>query len=811
MSNSDQIQKSATIALFTDRDQNPGMQPLRLTSIAMPIFLFLFSFASLVLLLRENGTNMFGEYQRPFFPGLLDWQRNIHLFFSGYLQGYWRSVMGFTYFVVQLLCILAVGKTALRFILPGGHVKTNVGIAGEWALSYFIGAVLASLLLLLLGLVGILKFPVIFTLQIAGACLFGFELAKLAIEMPNFHELHTKFKTGNVGVYELLATTVQRYFAPCRQLSVSDKIPFLGLVFILGLLSTTAILWQHYSDVYQIHLPLAGIYAQTGKIEPNPFMLYSYFPQNTEMLAACSLLLKSEVAAILVVWGYLASTVVLLWAFLKRYVSSATSAAAGYLFLSIPLVHLFGTTLKNDFPCAAFLIASSCALAVAFDQEQIDSTVMSRWIFLSGLLCGGAFGHKLTVVVPFAITAGYLAALALKPRPSHPQQRKLWMWWTAGFLLTASPWLLRSWILTGDPIYPYMGLTLVRPWHNAAELGQSAGSGLTGLAVFVRNLIGINEHGALAVPHIGPAVVCLLFAGVLMRNGNRGLKLSLILSLTAWLCTMFLSLESRYHIGYFAFIIPALFALNVDPIYRRGGPWKKFLVCALVLVVLQTFHQTKIALTVKDALHISLFGFTPGNLKSGEREMDDLRWIGHLINTRTNKSDAVLFAGMTYGYGVERKILFGNFPDKEFIHDLAEQCADSEELHDRIRSLGVQHILINLERFMGLMEPGTTPSRRISVQDMKKIDGFISKYTVQRAVSSGGKIFWFSLKDSGPQSPIILTADDAREYPYAFYATAISYKNSDPIKEKEMLNTMLNVPLIKRNREKVLKTITDEL
>ena len=321
-----------------------------------------------------------------------------------------------------------------------------------------------------------------------------------------------------------------------RAISVSDKIPP-GLVFygtappFSG--STTPMFIRSIA-------PRRHLCPNREKLNPTVHAL-QLFSANTEMLAACSVA-QIEVAAILVVWGYLASTVVLLWAFLK-YVSSATSAAA--VLSSIPLVHLFGTT-QNDFPCAAFLIASSCALAVAFDQEQIDSTVMSRWIFLSGLLCGGAFGHKLTVVVPFAITAGYLAALALKPRPSHPQQRKLWMWWTAGFLLTASPWLLRSWILTGDPIYPYMGLTLVRPWHNAAELGQSAGSELTGLAVFVRNLIGINEHEALAVPHIGPAVICLLFAGVLMRNVNRVIKLSLIL-LTAWLCTMFLSLESVSH------------------------------------------------------------------------------------------------------------------------------------------------------------------------------------------------------------------------------------------------------------------------
>src|SRR5207249_4268467 len=99
----------------------------------------------------------------------------------------------------------------------------------------------------------------------------------------------------------------------------------------------------------------------------------------------------SEVAAALINWGFLLALVLIVWGFVRRQSNIFTALLAISVLVSAPTLAWFTTAIKNDFPVAVFLFAHFYTLT-----KYEDSNNSKPWILLSGILCGGAIGHKLT-------------------------------------------------------------------------------------------------------------------------------------------------------------------------------------------------------------------------------------------------------------------------------------------------------------------------------------------------------------------------------------------------------------------------------
>ena len=425
-------------------------------------------------------------------PPLSEVLQNTRLMFQNYQEGYHRTILGFALFGMMVASFLSFGKLMFDKITKNEcDLSLQTNLFERISLYYLFGSVLMSVLWLGLGSVGVLNMSAGLVLGAAGSALFCFYAKK--------------------GKW--ISKLKEKFIAWFTKYTVAEKV-LTALIFLtLASLMTSAIRWQTYSDVYQIHLPLPSMYIQNGKIIENPYSIYSYFPQNTEMLVMWALLLKSEVAAALLMWGFFGCLVLLIWGYLKRCTSNVVSLSTVLLCMSAPMITWFSTAIKNDLPTALFILAHYFALTEALNNRSSNTNNSKKWALLSGILCAGAVGHKLTALISafFSILLLFGLEIYHHLKKSEIQSRTLPYYWLSGFLLFSTPWFLRAVILTGNPIYPFMenffGGHLVKPWHTVAQVSSSfTKDGWTGLANYFKLLIGtFSENGILSQPNWGPA------------------------------------------------------------------------------------------------------------------------------------------------------------------------------------------------------------------------------------------------------------------------------------------------------------------
>lgn len=269
-----------------------------------------------------------------------------------------------------------------------------------------------------------------------------------------------------------------KFFSYIKQLTLLEKCAALLIFSALILTSTLSIRLQTYSDTYQIHMALPSFYIQEGRLLQQPYCIYSYLTQNLEMLILWALLLKSEIAAALLIWGFYASLVFLIFSFFKRHTSISAALCATLLLISCSSLLRFSTAIKNDLPAAIFLIAHYLYLIETINSYHKDPQSSKKWAVLSGIFCGGSIGFKYSMLIPTPLSFFTLLGFDLySSYKTKENVRCASLFWLLGCFATTFPWLLRNTLETGSPIYPYLNnifhASLIKNWHVAPNIPAS--------------------------------------------------------------------------------------------------------------------------------------------------------------------------------------------------------------------------------------------------------------------------------------------------------------------------------------------------
>jgi len=244
-----------------------------------------------------------------------------------------------------------------------------------------------------------------------------------------------------------------------------------GLTLPLALLPPTA--W----DALVYHLTGPKLYLQAGRLVHPLDLPYLGFPQLGEMLFTAVLLLRRPAATQLVsllYGGLLALGVYGMTA--RRWGRPAGTLAAAVLFSAIAIVRLLSWPYV-DIMLMFYTLAAFAALTHWMKNGS------RRWLLIAGLFAGMAMATKYTAVsIPMgaalviltrkgwngARQVGLRVSKQNKPlsdpfgRPYTPFPKAPCPLCLRGLLffgLTAAafiaPWLVKNWILTGNPIYPF--------------------------------------------------------------------------------------------------------------------------------------------------------------------------------------------------------------------------------------------------------------------------------------------------------------------------------------------------------------------
>lgn len=223
----------------------------------------------------------------------------------------------------------------------------------------------------------------------------------------------------------------------------------LFVIFVAILLSLTP---ETGRDALLYHLAAPKLYLEHGGFYLIPGNLFAQYPFHTEMLFTLGLFLQGDILAKGINLLFLLVLPLGMWIFVTNYLNNRCNwLLASVLLVTLPTVFATGHAAYSDLSTTIHVFAA--ILAFLNWQKRGGAS----WLVLSGTCAGLALACKFTVLIlPFI---GFLAVLRVLQQRGEITGKKLVRSLLLFFLplmLTGAPYYLKSWVITGNPFYPYL-------------------------------------------------------------------------------------------------------------------------------------------------------------------------------------------------------------------------------------------------------------------------------------------------------------------------------------------------------------------
>ncbi len=458
------------------------------------------------------------------------------------------------------------------------------------------------------------------------------------------------------------------------------------------------------------HLAAPKIYLQHHRILPLPWMSHSNFPFVTEMLYLFGLGVQGQELAKLFHFGcgLLLATAIFCWANAAYGRPAGLLAAA--IFASIPLVFWESTVAYNELAFALFCTLSLWAWwksPQGFGDPPMQSGGREEgraggWIALSGVFAGLALGTK--PLAGFLVIFMLLAILWRKPsklsgRP-HRVAPTILMLWLIPTVLLAAPWYVKSFLWTGNPVYPFFYSLFDGRFWSAGMAHQYAadqakfglGHGPQWLLAFPWTLTmygyhfydkGTNPLFKSFIAVVGPLFLAFLPIMLLQARRDRLMRYLLAYCGVAAITWFALTQQSRYLLP----ILPAL-CLAAAGVIMQAGRGLSRLVGAIVGVELMVGLATGLALVGMQMPEVFHIEPRPDYLS---RTLN-IYPISRQANAVLPKKARLMLLNDTRGFYLDCDYMWGIGH-----HNLIppEEQTSPEALSAALRRLGVTHLLLS--------------------------------------------------------------------------------------------------------------------
>ncbi|MFC1857517.1 ArnT family glycosyltransferase [Thermodesulfobacteriota bacterium] len=208
-------------------------------------------------------------------------------------------------------------------------------------------------------------------------------------------------------------------------------------------------------DALTHHLAVPKLYLQHGGVYEIPDIVFSYYPMNLDLLYVVPLYFKNDIIPKYIHFLFALLTAGLIFAYLKKRISTVYGLFGVLLFLSLPIIVKLSITVYVDLGLIFF---STAALIVLF--KWLAHRFQSKYLLLSAACCGMALGTKYTGLIVFFLLSLFVPFLYLrstvKPKNIIEQTKASGyaILFVSVSLLVFSPWMARNYIWTQNPIYP---------------------------------------------------------------------------------------------------------------------------------------------------------------------------------------------------------------------------------------------------------------------------------------------------------------------------------------------------------------------
>ena len=322
-------------------------------------------------------------------------------------------------FLLIMLAFLSAGRIVTRKIWRLEFASPVEDLVFSSAL----GTVITSLMVTGLAFIG----------QVSSTTCWTLLIILLATNLSFLKEIkHWDFKTSP-NVY------------PLSPLKLSIQI-VLGILVLMSF--SLALVPAFATDALVYHLAVPKAYLEAGSIINLPNNIYSFFPQQIEMLYLFALALGSDSLAQLAGLGIVFILLISLWSYYRNKGSSTYAWLVPLVFISTPTFFSISPSAYVDLQAATYVFLTYYAWENGCTRNQ------PRWYLLMSLFAGAAVATKLTTVIILPLA---LLGLAIHGR-SHKNASQVagqCLLLVMGSLMLILPWLAKNYFFTGNPFAPF--------------------------------------------------------------------------------------------------------------------------------------------------------------------------------------------------------------------------------------------------------------------------------------------------------------------------------------------------------------------
>ncbi len=496
-------------------------------------------------------------------------------------------------------------------------------------------------------------------------------------------------------------------------------------------------------DALTQHLAVPKLYLNHGGMYEIPFMRFSYYPMNLDLMYLASLYLGSDIAPKFIHFLFALLTAYLIFIYLRKRLNATWGLFGVLLFLSLPIIIRLSITVYVDLGLIFF---STGSLLLLF--KWIEKGFRQKFLIISAVFCGLAMGTKYNGLIIFLLLTFSVPFLYSRydqdKKPGFFQAARYGIIFAAIAILVFSPWMIRNYLWTNNPIFP-----LYDHWFNPQNAEFQEGVGVFAYRALVYNEswwqiallpVRVFFQGMDGVPQffdgrLNPLLLILpFFAFYQFRRDSIILQMEKQMLLTfAVLFFLFALFTSVIRIRYISPIIPPLVILSVfgiKEVFER-------------LKVLATQSTRRIGLTlfslailfsiilnvhyiVNQYKQMEPFSYLSGSLSRDEYiTKHRLEYpVMQYINERLPLDAYILFLFMgNRGYYCERNYIFDLYRNKSRFYGIVEQADDSEDILAGFKNMGITHLLMNSDLLNKWIETSFDERRQVLLQ------GFFKEYT----------------------------------------------------------------------------------
>jgi 4-amino-4-deoxy-L-arabinose transferase-like glycosyltransferase len=252
------------------------------------------------------------------------------------------------------------------------------------------------------------------------------------------------------------------------------------ILLLLALVATTIILGSVPPvdrDALTHHLFVPKLWLKHGGIYEIPEIPFSYYPMNLDLLYTVPLFFGNDIIPKYIHFLFALLTGWLVYQYLHKRLGTVYGLFGALFFLSVPIIVKLSITVYVDLG-VVFFTTASLLLLLYWAEHHFPW----RLLILAGICCGLAAGTKYNGIISMVVLTLLVPPLyqqsARAGQQSNAKALLCAIVFAAASLAAFSPWLIRNYTWTGNPIYPLHNALIQQLHHPATEQQKTETTGI---------------------------------------------------------------------------------------------------------------------------------------------------------------------------------------------------------------------------------------------------------------------------------------------------------------------------------------------